>query len=101
MTLWDEYKEPQSESSSDDLNLEDSSLDEPSSGEDSLAFDNKKGDNTHEGLEDYDGGGGGSKTAFSGEFEKMTRAVTFEGHYRSCLEKMDLDQEKIKYRTGE
>ena len=53
---WDEYEESLSESSSHESNLEDSSLDKPSSGEGNLEVDNKRGDNTHEGLGDHDGG---------------------------------------------
>lgn len=53
--FWDEYEELQSESSSDESNLEDSSLDELSSEEDNLEVD-ERGDNTHQGLGDHDGG---------------------------------------------
>ena len=44
------------ESSSDDSSIENSSLIEPSSDEDNLEVDNKRGDNTSEGLGDEDGG---------------------------------------------
>ena len=54
--FWDEFEELQSESSSDDSGIEDSSLVEPSFDEDNLEVDNKRGDDTYEGLGDEDGG---------------------------------------------
>ncbi len=56
MDFWDEFEEFQSESSSDELNTKDSSLDEPSSNEDNVEVGNRQGDNSHVGLEDqYEG----------------------------------------------
>ena len=54
--FWDEFEELQSESSSDESSIEDSSLVEPSSDEDNLEVVKKRGDNTCEGLGDEDGG---------------------------------------------
>ena len=52
----DELEELQSESSSDESNIEHSSLGEPSSDEDNMEVNNQRGDNTREGLGDQDGG---------------------------------------------
>ena len=54
--FWDELEEFQSEPSSNESNIEDSSLDEPSSDKDNLEVNNKWGDNTYEWLGDQDGG---------------------------------------------
>ena len=54
--FWDEYEELRSESSSDESNFKDYTLDEPSSEEDNPDGGNSRGDNTHEGLGDADGG---------------------------------------------
>ena len=52
----DELEELQSESSSGEPNIEDSSLDEPSSDGDNLEVSNKRGENTRLWLGDQDGG---------------------------------------------
>ncbi len=54
--FWGELEEFQSESSSDESNIKDFSLNETSSDEENVEVDNKRGDNTHAGLEDQDGG---------------------------------------------
>ena len=54
--FWDEFEELQSESSSDESSIEDSSLVEPSSDEDNLEEVKKRGDNTCESLGAEDGG---------------------------------------------
>lgn len=53
--FWDEFEGLQSESSSDESSIEDSSLVEPSSDEDNFEVENKLGDNTNEGLGEKDG----------------------------------------------
>ncbi len=54
--FWDELEEFQSESSSDESNIKDSSFDEPSSDEDNVEVDKKQGDNIHVRLGDQDRG---------------------------------------------
>ena len=54
--FWDELEELQSESSSDEANIKDSSLDKPSSDKDNVEVDTKWRDNIYEGLGDQDGG---------------------------------------------
>ena len=54
---WDEHEDFRSESSSDESNFAESSLDGCSSDEENSAVDNGRGHGTQEGLGDNDGGG--------------------------------------------
>ena len=54
--FWDEYENLSSESSSDESKCDGSSQDEPSSEDEDLVVENKRGDSTCEGLGDDDGG---------------------------------------------